>query len=76
MAAKRGASPSLTVTISSHRTASGRRYLKATTWGTREGVYGSLGVVHIPADQLPAPEDKSELARVLLTALYGLDYDL
>lgn len=68
--------PSITVHIQGHRTSSGRRYLKATTWGVRDGVYGSLGVVSIPSADLPDPSDKSELARVLLTALYGLDYDL
>lgn len=72
----RDAGNSITVVISSHRTSSGRRYLKAATYGVRDGVYGSIGVVQIPADQLPDPQDKSALARVLLTALYGLDYDL
>jgi hypothetical protein len=72
----REAKPSITVVIACHETARHRRYLKCTTWGVKDGVYGSLGVVHIAQEQLPDPSDKSELARVLLTALYGLDYDL
>lgn len=48
----------------------------ATTWGVVQGRYGSLGRVTIPVERMPVVEDRDSLARLLLTALYGLDYDL
>lgn len=54
----------------------GRRVLALTTWGVVAGSYGSMGRVEISLDEAQIPETKAELARLLLTALYGLDYDL
>lgn len=66
---------SITVTLGSAGRSGGQR-VKLTTWGVRNGVYGSLGVVYVPVPQMDVPETQADLARLLLTALYGLDYDL
>lgn len=67
--------PPVTITV----TFSQRGYrgaIVATTWGTVAGRYGSLGRVKIPIERMPEVTDRDSLARLLLTALYGLDYDL
>lgn len=51
-------------------------YVKATTWGTSGGKYGSLGVVEFPVSQMPETSTQADLARLILTALYGGNYDL
>lgn len=63
----------LTVVCSQSRD---RSKLRLTTWGVVGGRYGSLGSVVVETDQLPVLETKDDMARLLLTALYGLDYDL
>lgn len=68
--------PEISVVLAVHRPPRGQGYIKATTWAVRNGVYGSIGVVKIPCVDLPDPEDADALAATLLTALYGLDYDL
>jgi hypothetical protein len=47
-----------------------------TTWGIRAGRYGSLGRVSFPAGQLREADSPEELAALVLTALYGMPYDL
>lgn len=65
----------VTITIAFQR-ARGSGKIVATTWGVVAGRYGSLGRVTIPVESMPEIVDRDSLARVLLTALYGLDYDL
>lgn len=48
----------------------------ATTWGFNGGKYGSLGRVELTTAQVAPPETLEEAARIILTALYGLPYDL
>jgi hypothetical protein len=63
----------ITISLTRDRRRSG---ITATTWGVIQGRYGSLGRVYIPAGRMPDVTDKDSLARLILTALYGLDYDL
>lgn len=67
--------PRISVSLQLHGSPA-KPYIQATTWAVRNGVYGSIGSVRIPTADFPAPEDEDALARILLTALYGLDYDL
>ena len=67
--------PSITIVLSQETRATKQR-IKATTWGTRDGVYGSLGVVYFPVALMSTPQTKDDLARVVLTALFGMEYDL
>lgn len=46
------------------------------TWGIRQGRYGSIGHVSVPAPLVTEVGSLEDLAGVILTALYGLDYDL
>lgn len=67
--------PVLTITVAVHSKA-GRSELVLTTWGIRSGRYGSLGRVTRPLGSPDVPTDLEDLAALVLTALYGLDYDL
>lgn len=67
--------PLFSVAVSRHASPKGP-YIKCTTYGIRNGVYGSIGVVLLPTVLTGAPTDLADLARLLLTALYGMDYDL
>lgn len=63
--------------ISCHQaTKGGGAYVKITTYGMTHGSYGSLGVVYVPCEEWAEPTTKEELARFLLTALYGGTYAL
>jgi hypothetical protein len=68
-------SAQVNIVVSSHLDREGV-YLKLTTWGFKSGVYGSLGVVRVRTGALDVTDDLQELARMVLTSLYGLDYDL
>lgn len=72
---KTARTPELRVILAVHQDKNGV-YARAVTWGMRDGVYGSLGSVRIPLDAMTVPEDQEQLARLLLTALYGGPYDL
>lgn len=65
----------VTITITLARSAEEQRII-ATTWGTIGGKYGSLGRVSFPSDVTLDPVNRPEMARIILTALYGLPYDL
>lgn len=69
------ARPVLTVVVSEFGT-EGDHCLVLTTWGIRQGKYGSLGRVQIDGYSGLPCETLADLARLVLTALYGLDYDL
>jgi hypothetical protein len=70
------ASPRLSIDVQYHRRPSGRAYLKLTTWGLRNGSFGSLGVFRVDCDERLTMDNVDDLAALVLTALYGLDYDL
>lgn len=64
--------PTLTVIVSTQDDGS----LVLTTWGIRGGRYGSLGRVVVAGPQEEPPVDTQQLAVLVLTALYGMDYAL
>jgi 8-oxo-dGTP pyrophosphatase MutT (NUDIX family) len=65
----------LTITLSTE-VIGGNGRVVLTTWGIRAGRYGSLGRVSFPAGQLREADSPEELAALVLTALYGMPYDL
>lgn len=65
----------VSITITSARDKLGP-YLTFTTWGIVDGSYGSRGHVRVPLDQYVEPTSVKELADLVLTALYGMDYRL
>lgn len=70
-----GEAQSITIVLQYHG-ARKRPYVKCTTWGVRQGKYGSLGVVEFPVAEMPETSTQADLARLVLTALYGGSYDL
>lgn len=56
-------------------TATGSR-ATLTTYGIVGGRYGSLGSVRVDTPDVAPPTSLGELARFILTALYGGPYDL
>jgi hypothetical protein len=67
--------PQLTIVVSSNQDDE-QPSVVLTTWGIRQGKYGSLGRVTIEGYSGLPVESTDDLARVVLTALYGLPYDL
>lgn len=65
----------ISIVVSEHQDRQGT-YLRLTTWGVHQGTYGSLGSVRVRAGFIPGPAELDRLARLVLTALYGIDYDL
>lgn len=69
-------SASLTIVVSSTVRRDGVREVTLSTWGVRAGRYGSLGRVSFDAQYFGDPASVEDLASMVLTALYGLPYDL
>lgn len=65
----------VSITVVCSQFAQGTR-LRLTTWGIVAGRYASLGSVSIDHPTTYEADNVHEVARLVLTALYGFEYDL